>query len=235
MMKASSTWYAEEKIVKKGSQGIFPEMSDLILRNLKTETLKGKRVLDVGCGNGLLSLACAEKGAAQITGIDANPKAIEWAQEAKRHYGYKQVHFKTKRIEKLNESTRYNWLLCNAAQLPLPRPYNFFGEGDYFVGLDGRAMIAALLNRLPELLAHQGKLWLIHTDLAQLLPTLRQLNQMHFSYRVLDGMRLPLYTHVAQRMELVEYLQPMLSGRPGDYYFRFYLLEINRRNELRVG
>ena len=234
-MKLSASYYQEDKVIRKGSKGIFPEMSDLLLRNLIKTTVQNQRVLDVGCGNGLLSLAAADRGARSVTGLDANPQAIYWAQQAKADYHFEDLKFTLSRIEDFTPQQRFDLMLCNAAQLPLPRPYDFFGEGPYFVGLDGRSMIEALLNRLPELLAPQGKLWLIHTDLAQILPTLRQLHALHFQYEVLDGMRLPLYAHVAQRPELIEYLQPKLSGRPGDYYFRFYLLEISRQNELVKG
>ena len=40
--------------------------------------LEGRRVLDVGCGGGVLSEALAERGAA-VTGIDAAPRALEVA------------------------------------------------------------------------------------------------------------------------------------------------------------
>lgn len=41
--------------------------------------LKGKRVLDVGCGGGILSESMAEKGA-KVTGIDLGEKALKVAQ-----------------------------------------------------------------------------------------------------------------------------------------------------------
>lgn len=45
----------------------------------KTAPLKNKRVLDVGCGGGILSESMAEKGA-QVTGIDLGEKALKVAQ-----------------------------------------------------------------------------------------------------------------------------------------------------------
>ncbi len=45
----------------------------------KAVTLKGKTVLDVGCGGGILSESMAEKGA-KVTGIDLGEKALKIAQ-----------------------------------------------------------------------------------------------------------------------------------------------------------
>ena len=45
----------------------------------KAVTLKGKTVLDVGCGGGILSESMAERGA-KVTGIDLGEKALKVAQ-----------------------------------------------------------------------------------------------------------------------------------------------------------
>lgn len=46
----------------------------------------GKRVLDVGCGTGNVSLACAERGA-QVVGIDINAEMLEVAREKAKATG----------------------------------------------------------------------------------------------------------------------------------------------------
>ena len=38
---------------------------------------KGKKVLDYGCGTGILSILAAKEGAAKVTGVDIQPEAIE--------------------------------------------------------------------------------------------------------------------------------------------------------------
>ncbi|GLK55042.1 putative nicotinamide N-methyase [Methylopila capsulata] len=40
------------------------------------ETVRGKRVLDVGCGSGLVAIAAMKAGAAQVTGADVDPFAL---------------------------------------------------------------------------------------------------------------------------------------------------------------
>lgn len=46
-----------------------------ILEN--TEWVKGKRVLDIGCGSGVSSIACALAGAAHVKANDIDPAALE--------------------------------------------------------------------------------------------------------------------------------------------------------------
>ena len=52
----------------------------------RTGTLNGQRVLDVGCGGGLLSEAMARRGA-HVTGIDLSHDAIEVARQHARESG----------------------------------------------------------------------------------------------------------------------------------------------------
>ena len=43
----------------------------------KIPALKGMKVLDIGCGTGILSIAVAKLGAARVTALDNDPDAVE--------------------------------------------------------------------------------------------------------------------------------------------------------------
>lgn len=53
------------------------ETTQLSLKLLEKENLKGKSLLDVGCGSGILSIFAAKKGAKKVVGIDIDPLAVE--------------------------------------------------------------------------------------------------------------------------------------------------------------
>ncbi|PID48732.1 MAG: 50S ribosomal protein L11 methyltransferase [Proteobacteria bacterium] len=56
----------------------------LCLEWLDAEPLQGKSVLDYGCGSGILAIAAAKLGAANITVTDIDPQALEATQENAR-------------------------------------------------------------------------------------------------------------------------------------------------------
>ena len=49
--------------------------------------LQGRRVLDPGCGNGVLGIAAGLLGAADVVGVDVDPEAIEVARRNARRVG----------------------------------------------------------------------------------------------------------------------------------------------------
>ena len=48
---------------------------------LGKNVLRGKSVLDVGCGSGLFSIAAHRLGASKVVGIDVNPRCIEMSHD----------------------------------------------------------------------------------------------------------------------------------------------------------
>ena len=52
------------------------ETTQLCLRQLKKFLRKGAKVLDIGCGSGILSIAAVKLGASNVLGIDVDPEAV---------------------------------------------------------------------------------------------------------------------------------------------------------------
>jgi 2-polyprenyl-3-methyl-5-hydroxy-6-metoxy-1,4-benzoquinol methylase len=82
--------YAEEKgalsrWVDDVWRGVVRRRFDLTVARL--EPLKGKSVLDVGCGSGRYCLAYAQRGAAHVVGVDFAPAMIDLANEHARRLG----------------------------------------------------------------------------------------------------------------------------------------------------
>ena len=55
--------------------------------------VRGKRVIDVGCGDGRMALGCAPH-AAEVVGVDPDPGAIRMARAKAREQGAGNTRFK---------------------------------------------------------------------------------------------------------------------------------------------
>ena len=69
-------------------------IKDHLLKAFSVNSLKGLRILDVGCGGGLLCEPLARLGAT-VTGIDASPKAITVAKEHAMKSGLDITYYNT--------------------------------------------------------------------------------------------------------------------------------------------
>ena len=65
--------------------------TQLCLEGLEACTRKGDRVLDLGCGSGILAIAALCLGAGQAVGVDIDPKAVEMARENAQRAGVEDV------------------------------------------------------------------------------------------------------------------------------------------------
>lgn len=57
------------------------QTTSMMVRYILRSELKGARVLDMGCGTGILAILSAKKGAEQVLAIDYDPVCIESAEE----------------------------------------------------------------------------------------------------------------------------------------------------------
>jgi SAM-dependent methyltransferase len=70
----------------KTGQGRFSlRLLSYVLDLITTQRLKGKRVLDIGCGTGNNAVALARRGF-EVTGIDINPSMLAIAQTKQQHW-----------------------------------------------------------------------------------------------------------------------------------------------------
>lgn len=76
----------------------------------KTASLKGLRVLDVGCGGGLLSEALAREGA-DVTALDLSPVFIEIAKEHARQSGLK-IDYKCCPVGEIKPGYLFDVIVC---------------------------------------------------------------------------------------------------------------------------
>jgi 2-polyprenyl-6-hydroxyphenyl methylase/3-demethylubiquinone-9 3-methyltransferase len=115
----------------------------------KAVTLKGKTVLDVGCGGGILSESMAERGA-KVTGIDLGEKALKVAQLHSLESGVA-VDYQLISVEKLAEQqpASFDVVTCLEMLEHVPDPASIVAACAKLV-MPGGQVFFSTINRNPK-------------------------------------------------------------------------------------
>ncbi len=115
----------------------------------KAVTLKGKTVLDVGCGGGILSESMAERGA-KVTGIDLGEKALKVAQLHSLDSGVA-LDYQLISVEKLAEQqpASFDVVTCLEMLEHVPDPASVVAACAKLVKPGGKVFFSTI-NRNPK-------------------------------------------------------------------------------------
>ena len=103
---------------------INPLRLDWIERQLGAGGVRGKQVLDVGCGGGILAEAMARRGAAAVLGIDLATKPLKVAQLHALEAGVENVEYREIAVEALAaaQSAGFDIVTCMEMLEHVPDP-----------------------------------------------------------------------------------------------------------------
>lgn len=88
----------------------------LCLQWLEKHLRPGTRLLDYGCGSGILAMAAAKLGAKEVVGVDIDPVALEVAQQ---NATLNHVQLETKLPHELASDQRFDYVVANILANPL--------------------------------------------------------------------------------------------------------------------
>jgi ribosomal protein L11 methyltransferase len=88
------------------------ETTKLMIRAMMRMDLRGKTILDMGCGTGILSILAAKMGAGGITAMDVDPMAIENSAGNQALNGCKNIQLVTGNASSI-PSQKYHLILAN--------------------------------------------------------------------------------------------------------------------------
>ncbi len=124
----------------------------LVLGFLERSVRGGVRVLDYGCGSGILALAAAKLGAARVDGVDVDPQAVETALANARANG---VELRAALPEALPVA-RYDIVVSNILAQPLIVLAPLLAQR---TAAGGRLALAGILHSQGEEVAAAYRPW----------------------------------------------------------------------------
>lgn len=139
---------------------VYPPSEDSILFIESLDVVPGERVLEIGCGSGVVSIHCALNGCS-VTAGDINPHAVELARENAEANGVDiDVHLTDVYSDIEGE---FDTILFNLPYLPVE------DEGllakAWSGGDDGLGPLPRLLDESPKVLAHDGRVVVVTSSL----------------------------------------------------------------------
>lgn len=84
-----------------------------MLRAILATDMRGKRVLDMGCGTALLAILARKHGASEVVGIDIDEFAYENAQENIRLNDTSDIEIRLGGTDALHEGETFDYILAN--------------------------------------------------------------------------------------------------------------------------
>ena len=139
---------------------VYPPSDDSILFIQSLDVKEGERILEIGCGSGVVSIHCARNGCEVICG-DINPKAVELT---RRNAGINGVSLDVHETDVYSDiSGRFDTILFNLPYLPVDE--DGLLARSWSGGPDGLGPLPDLLEGAPDHLTEDGRIVVVISSL----------------------------------------------------------------------
>ncbi len=167
---------------------VYPPAEDSFMLADAASGLSGKRVLEIGCGSGIASLAFARNGC-EVLGVDINPVAVKCAQvNAKKNKISGAAFVQGDLFSSIpsNSHSSFDVILFNPPYLPTSEEEKLKGDINhaYDGGKDGREVLERFLAEFDRFLAPGGVLFIIQSSLNDLDKTQQYLESKGFKVEI---------------------------------------------------
>jgi release factor glutamine methyltransferase len=139
---------------------VYPPSEDSLLFISSLDVREGEKVLEVGCGSGVVSIHCAKNGCS-VTAGDINPKAVELTRRNAERNG---ISIEVKETDVYSNITgRFDTILFNLPYLPVDE--DGLLARSWSGGPDGLGPLPDLLEGAPEHLEEGGRIVVVVSSL----------------------------------------------------------------------
>lgn len=189
------------------------EYTAALLRQLRlhSDIVAGARVLEMGCGSGVVLAALSGFGAQSVCGVDIEEESVLWASSLLRDIGCDDAAVYRGDMWEPVAGKKFDLIAANLPHFPM-QPARFgsrmpsWGSG----GLDGRRFLDRFLQGLPKHLERGGRAVITHNAFVDLDRSREMIEANGFVLEVLDT----LSVYIPQ--EKLELISPVVLMRERD-------------------
>ena len=176
----------------KERDDVYPPSDDSILLIESLEVKSGEKILEIGCGSGVVSIHCAKNGCS-VTAVDINPSAVECTKENAQLNG---VDIDVRLSDLFgNVFERFDTIVFNLPYLPV------IDEGElakaWSGGEDGMGPLPKLIAEANEHLYENGRVVVVVSSLMDQ----NKLNALLSKHKMKKLGEVPLFF---ERLEVLE-------------------------------
>lgn len=201
-------------------RGVYAPQEDswlLIETMQRTTPVEGRRVLDLCTGSGVLAVAAAQLGAADVTALDVCPHAVRCAR-ANADVAGVDVDVRQGSLSDALSCRSFDVVVCNPPYVPA----NPLAEMDplpdgpalaWDAGDDGRLVLDPLCAAAPRLLADGGTMLIVHSEFSDVEQSLTALQAGGLNAEVVLWQWIPFGPVLTSRAKWLEDIGLLHTGR----------------------
>jgi release factor glutamine methyltransferase len=217
-----TTAYTDVRDPLVAAEGVYVPQEDsrLLVEVMDDATLaRGRRVVDLCTGSGVIAVGAAEQGAASVTAFDICQRAVRCARGNALAAGVTvDVHLGS--WARAVEFGPFDLVTCNPPYVPHdpgadcePLPAYVGPPRAWDAGYDGRLVLDPLCAAAPQLLSHGGTLLLVQSEFAGPRETLGALASVGLDAEIVARQWIPFGPVLTSRADWLEETGRLEPGR----------------------
>jgi release factor glutamine methyltransferase len=217
-----TTAYTDLRDPVLAAEGVYTPQEDsrLLVDVIETTGLaRGRRVVDLCTGSGVVAVSAAEQGAAAVTALDICPQAVRCARaNAATAAVAVDVHIGS--WARAVEFGPFDLITCNPPYVPHdpsvdfePLPPHIGPPRAWDAGHDGRLVLDPLCAAVPDILADGGTLLVVQSEFAGPRLTLAALASVGLDAGIIARQWIPFGPVLSSRARWLEETGQLEPGR----------------------
>ena len=166
-----------------------PREDSYLLQECIPQNLKGKKILDMGTGSGILAITAAKNGG-DVTAVDISPEALKAAEKNAKRQNVKIKFILSDLFENIAE--KYDLIIFNPPYIPEDEQDGIVGISRiYSGGKTGRNVIEAFIQNAGKFLKEDGKIMMVISSLTGEKETIELFRRASFEPRIVAREKVP--------------------------------------------